>query len=107
MLSHNLLQSPKWKSSCCPMKVNTSKFRNTVHVPFSNSVCLSALANKTLTLGTGSDERLRRLGSKCSTNWSTGIHSSLATACDERKPGRRAATCQSCPARPLHKRRLP
>lgn len=48
--------------------------------PFSSNVCLRALASRTLTFGTGSDARLRRLGSKCSTNWSTGMHSSSTTA---------------------------
>lgn len=49
-------------------------------IPFSNNVCLRALASRTLTFGTGSEARLKRLGSKCSTNWSTGIHSSSTTA---------------------------
>lgn len=53
------------------------KWRTT---PFSSNVCLRALASRTLTFGTGSDARLRRLGSKCSTNWSTGMHSSSTTA---------------------------
>lgn len=48
--------------------------------PFSSNVCLRALASRTLTFGTGSDARLSRLGSKCSTNWSTGMHSSSTTA---------------------------
>lgn len=48
--------------------------------PFSSKVCLRALASRTLTFGTGSEARLKRLGSKCSTNWSTGIHSSSTTA---------------------------
>lgn len=54
--------------------------RKLMTAPFSNNVCLRALASRTLTFGTGSEARLRRLGSKCSTNWSTGIHSSSTTA---------------------------
>lgn len=50
------------------------------HVPFSNNVCLKALASRTRTFGTGSDARLRRLGSRCSTKWPAGMHSSSATA---------------------------
>lgn len=57
--------------------ISPRKWRTT---PFSSSVCLRALASRTLTFGTGSDARLRRLGSKCSTNWSTGMHSSSTTA---------------------------
>lgn len=86
MLSHNGYSFLWWTSSCCPMTLKMDKFRKMVHTPFSNSVCLRALASKTLTLGTGSDARLSRLGSKCSTNWSTGTHSALTTACDKGKP---------------------
>ena len=53
--------------------------------PFSSSIGLRALASNTLVFGTGSDMRLKRLGSKCSTDWSIGTHSLLATASDEKK----------------------
>jgi hypothetical protein len=57
--------------------------REVRHTPVCSRVRRSALASRTRTFGTGSDARLRRLGSKCSTNWSTGTHSSLTTACDK------------------------
>lgn len=81
MTCHDFLER---KPHCYLIKFKMYKLRKLVHVPLSKSVCLRALASNTLTLGTGSEARLRRLGSKCSTNWSTGIHSSLTTACDEK-----------------------
>ena len=67
------------------MKLKICKLRKLAPVPFSNSICLKALASKTLMFGTGSDMRLKRLGSMCSTDWSMGIHSLLTTASDEKK----------------------
>lgn len=81
MTCHDFLER---KPHCYLIKFKMCKLRKLVHVPLSKSVCLRALASNTLTLGTGSEARLRRLGSKCSTNWSTGMHSSLTTACDEK-----------------------
>lgn len=81
-------------AACRLMKTKMHKFGKGVHIPFSNSVCLRALASKTRTLGTGSDARLTRLGSRCLTNWSTGMHSSLTTACDERRPRQRRVSAR-------------
>ena len=67
------------------MKFKICKLRKLAQVPFSNSICLRALASKTLSFGTGFDMRLKRLGSMCSTDWSMGIHSLLTTASDEKK----------------------
>lgn len=79
MLSHYLPPLPKEEVQLLLMKFKISKFSKMVHIPFSNSICLRALANKTLTFGTGSDARLKRSGSKCSINWSAGMHPSLTT----------------------------
>lgn len=78
-------QASQLTSNCTGRKKTTftrhqSFQRKLVTIPFSNNVCLRALASRTLTFGTGSEARLKRLGSKCSTNWSTGIHSSSTTA---------------------------
>lgn len=49
-------------------------------LPFSITLCRRALATRTRTFATGSDERLSRLGSRCWLNCSMGMQSSSTTA---------------------------
>lgn len=57
-------------------------------LPFSMTLCLRALATRTRTFATGSEERLSRLGKRCWPNCSMGMQSSSTIACRWYQVGR-------------------